>query len=418
MSTSGQSRKRKSQKDYTLSFKLQVVAQIEKGEFTYLQAQRHYGIQGKTTVLVWLRKLGTLQWKTRSRMEKAEKTPEQRIKELEAALQWERDKNLLLETTIEVAEKQFGNRVAKKVARQAAQTLQTQGRLSLSRACRLLGISRQAFYQQRSRNEVRALRLAPVRHLVQEKRQLMPRLGTRKLHYLLAPELKTRGLKLGRDALFDYLRGEHLLVQPRKCYTKTTNSKHWLRKHPNRTEGLELTRPEQLWVADITYVTTKENTAYLSLITDAYSRKIVGHFVSDSLATEGVACALKTALKQRKANLPLIHHSDRGIQYCAAPYQEVLQSGNVLCSMTQGGDCYQNALAERINGILKDEFLLTPCPDLQSLRTVVAQSIHIYNTQRPHLSLHYKTPNFIHEKSLEAISNQGSKNNLKTVNLF
>ncbi|WP_165917165.1 DDE-type integrase/transposase/recombinase, partial [Flaviaesturariibacter aridisoli] len=124
----------------------------------------------------------------------------------------------------------------------------------------------------------------------------MPRLGTRKLHYLLAPELKTRGLKLGRDALFDYLRGEHLLVQPRKCYTKTTNSKHWLRKHPNRTEGLELTRPEQLWVADITYVTTKENTAYLSLITDAYSRKIVGHFVSDSLATEGVACALKTAL--------------------------------------------------------------------------------------------------------------------------
>ncbi|RYY98794.1 MAG: IS3 family transposase [Chitinophagaceae bacterium] len=418
MSTSEQSRPRRSQRDYTLAFKLQVVGEVEKGHYTYKQAQRHYGIQGRSTVLVWLRKHGTLQWQNRPRMAKVEKTPEQRIKELEAALQWERDKNLLLQTTIEVAEKQFGNRVAKKVARQAAEDLQTQGRLSLSRACRLLGISRQAFYQQRSRDEVRACRLEPVRRLVQEARQRMPRLGTRKLHYLLGPQLQSFGLKLGRDALFDYLRGEHLLVRPRKCYTKTTNSKHWLRKHPNRTEGLVLTRPEQLWVADITYVATREKTAYLSLLTDAYSRRIVGHFVSDNLATDGVACALKRALKDRRTSLPLIHHSDRGLQYCAAPYQELLHKGAVLCSMTEGGDCYQNALAERMNGILKDEFLMTPCPDLVHLRKVVEESIHIYNSQRPHLSLNYKTPNFIHEKSLEAISNQGSKNNLKTVNVF
>ena len=236
----------------------------------------------------------------------------------------------------------------------------------------------------------------------------MPRLGVRKLHHLLAPQLKAMGIKMGRDGLFDYLRGEHLLVRPRKSYTKTTNSKHWLYKHPNRTVDLKVTRPEQLWVADITYVATKEQTAYLSLITDAYSRKIVGHFVSESLATDGVAEALKQALKQRRTKLPLIHHSDRGLQYCAMPYQQLLQQEAILCSMTEGGDCYQNALAERINGILKDEFLFTPCTHLDDLRIVVAESIHIYNSQRPHLTLKYKTPNFEHEKSLEAIRNQGS----------
>jgi putative transposase len=254
---------------------------------------------------------------------------------------------------------------------------------------------------------LRSAQLEPVRALVLEQRQLMPRLGTRKLYYLL--EKRLQGVKLGRDALFDYLRSEHLLVPRRKSYTKTTNSKHWLRKHPNRTEGLRLTRPEQLWVADITYVTTKERVAYVSLITDAYSRAIVGYHVSDSLATEGVAEALRSALRTRKTTLPLIHHSDRGLQYCSGYYQNLLQKGLVLCSMTEGGDCYQNALAERINGILKDEFLITTCPDLQSLRRVLQQSIKIYNTKRPHLSLQYKTPNFIHEKSLAALTTRDLK---------
>jgi putative transposase len=258
--------------------------------------------------------------------------------------------------------------------------------------------------------------LEPVRALVVAQRQLMPRLGTRKLYYLLGKELQA--VKLGRDGLFDFLRSEHLLVPRRRTYTKTTNSKHWLRKHPNRTEGLALTRPEQLWVADITYVTTRERVAYVSLVTDAYSRMIVGHHVCESLATEGVAEALKGALRGRKTALPLIHHSDRGLQYCSAYYQGLLQKGHVSCSMTEGGDCYQNALAERINGMLKEEFLITTCPDLQSLRRVVDQSIKIYNTKRPHLSLNYKTPNFIHEKSLATICNQGSKKNLKTVNVF
>jgi putative transposase len=259
------------------------------------------------------------------------------------------------------------------------------------------------------REELRARQLAPVRRLVQLTRQRMPRLGTRKLHYLIREDIQACGVKLGRDGLFDYLRGENLLVRPRKSYTKTTNSKHWLRKHPNRTVDLKVMRPEQLWVADITYVATASKTAYLSLITDAYSRRIMGHYVSDNLATEGVAEALRAALKGRTTNLPLIHHSDRGLQYCAALYQELLQKGGIQCSMTEGGDCYQNALAERINGMLKDEFLITTCPDLNALKQVVSESIHIYNTQRPHLSLNYKTPNFIHEKSLEAIATRDLK---------
>lgn len=229
----------------------------------------------------------------------------------------------------------------------------------------------------------------------------MPRLGTRKLYYLLKKDIESQNIKLGRDALFDYLRSENMLVKPRRSYTKTTHSKHWLRKHPNLFSGLAVKYPEQVFVSDITYVKTRERTCYLSLVTDAFSKKIMGYHVSDDMSAENVAKALKMAVSRRRSAHQLIHHSDRGLQYCSAVYQNMLRENNILPSMTDGYDCYQNALAERINGILKQEFLIYKCNTQSELEKLVQQSVDIYNGKRPHLSLMMKTPNFVHEKTDE-----------------
>lgn len=227
-----------------------------------------------------------------------------------------------------------------------------------------------------------------------------PRLGTRKLHHLLAPELTQAGIALGRDRLFDLLRAARLLVPRQRAYHKTTHSHHRFRRHPNLLKDgpdqVVPTGPEQVWVADITYLPTAGRCAYLSLVTDAYSRKIVGYHVHDSLHAESVSRALKMALKQRKTRQPLIHHSDRGVQYCSGEYQRIHQRHGLTCSMTDGYDCYQNALAERVNGILKAEFLLNRPADLQQAARMVAQSVHIYNHERPHQALKYKTPDAVH----------------------
>jgi transposase InsO family protein len=159
--------------------------------------------------------------------------------------------------------------------------------------------------------------LAKIKPMVTQKRMKMPRLGTRKLYYLLQDEIKQAGIKIGRDGLFSYLRWENMLVKPAKNYTVTTHSKHWLRKYPNLYLDCVVTRPEQVFVSDITYVKSKERTHYLSLVTDAFSRKIMGYELSDDMSSENVAKALSMAIRNRKTNLPLIHHSDRGLQYCS-----------------------------------------------------------------------------------------------------
>lgn len=211
-------------------------------------------------------------------------------------------------------------------------------------------------------------------------------------------------MTLGRDALFDVLRQARLLVPLRRAYHKTTNSHHRFRRHPNLLkpgpEQVQANRSEQLWVADITYLPTAGKFVYLSLITDAYSRKIVGWHVHASLQTEEVAEALKMALRGRQSQQALIHHSDRGIQYCATYYQALHQQHGLRCSMTDGYDCYQNALAERVNGILKTELLLHRPADLRQARRMVEESVHIYNHERPHLSLHMQTPDAVHRASL------------------
>ncbi len=276
--------------------------------------------------------------------------------------------------------------------------------MSLSRSCRLFGISRQAIYQSRNRAQERAFELEEIKPLVQTVRMRMPRLGTRKLYYLLKEELSCRGIKLGRDGLFDYLRRENLLIKPKKNYTKTTDSKHWLKKYPNLFKERKAIRSEEVFVSDITYIKSKDRTHYLSLVTDAYSRKIMGYHLSNGMGSEEIVQALKMAVNNRKNNKDLIHHSDRGLQYCSAIYQNELKQGNIKASMTDGYDCYQNALAERINGILKNEFLIYECKNEIELNQLIKESIDIYNNERPHLSLNFKTPNFIHEKTCEDYS--------------
>jgi len=227
----------------------------------------------------------------------------------------------------------------------------------------------------------------------------MPRLGTRKLYHLLKKDFDQQGIKVGRDALFDYLRAEQLLIRPKKNYTKTTHSHHWMKKHPNLLEGHTPSRPEEVFVSDITYVKSRERTHYLSLVTDAYSRKIMGHNLSDDLSAEHMVHALKVAIKNCLTTKPLIHHSDRGIQYASTAYQQELRKHGIKPSMTDGYDCYQNALAERMNGILKHEFLINKCNTGKELDQLIKESIQTYNANRPHLSLNLETPNFIHEKT-------------------
>lgn len=285
--------------------------------------------------------------------------------------------------------------------------------MSLSRACKLLGISRQAVYQREKRTKQRAIELAPVKHMVLALRRFMPRLGTRKLYFLLKSRFDEQGIKLGRDGLFEYLREHRLLVRPATRYTKTTHSKHWMRKHPNQLKELDIEHSEQAVVSDITYVETDEGVHYLSLVTDAFSRKIMGYELSNDMRASSVVKALRQAVKQRLTKRPLIHHSDRGLQYCSQIYQDELKRNNIKPSMTDGYDCYQNALAERVNGILKQEFLLYRCRTLSELKCLVQESVEIYNGLRPHLSLGMKTPNEVHKKAIPGVGMA-----LKTVNLF
>ena len=216
---------------------------------------------------------------------------------------------------------------------------------------------------------------------------------------LIKPQLHVLGIKLGRDALFDYLRAHRMLVQPKRSYTKTTDSRHWMKKHPNLFSGMSMKRPEQAFVSDITYVESDEGVHYLSLVTDASSRKIMGHELSHEMKASDTVKALQRAVANRITTAPLIHHSDRGSQYCSGLYQEELSKHSIKPSMTDGYDCYQNALAERVNGILKQEFLLYRCKTFEDLKVLVAESIDIYNRLRPHLSLGMQTPEEVHKKA-------------------
>ena len=238
--------------------------------------------------------------------------------------------------------------------------------------------------------------------LVMHYRYLMPSIGTRKLYWLIKPKLIELGLKFGRDQLFKILKENNLLIRPKRRYTKTTDSKHWMKKHPNLLKDYKPVQANEVLVSDITYVESAEGVHYLSLVTDAYTRQIKGYKLSKDMKAESVVQAFEMAMKHSTdRSTVMIHHSDRGSQYCSELYQSALSKHGVTPSMTDGHDCYQNALAERVNGILKNEYLFHKPKDIEEAKKIVADSVRIYNRHRPHLSLKYKTPDEYIERFIE-----------------
>jgi len=258
----------------------------------------------------------------------------------------------------------------------------------------VFGKSRQAYYALEKRSRKEALDTDLIVSFVLKERKYQPCIGTRKLHGLLGETFSQYGVKVGRDRLFEVLRDYALLVQKKKRYAVTTNSRHWMKKYTNLILDVTVDRPDQVWVSDITYIRLKEGFCYLSLITDLYSRKIVGWHCSDSLETAGSMKALKMALKGRKhKDRSLIHHSDRGIQYCSYEYTGLLKKRGIEISMGEVGNPYENAVAERVNGILKSEFMLSETFEtLWHAQKHVEESVQIYNERRPHLSCESMTP--------------------------
>lgn len=264
---------------------------------------------------------------------------------------------------------------------------------SIQTLCSLLGYSRQAFYKFVKHAEKEALQHDLILQEVLSIRKTQKRLGTRKLLFKMEGFMREHHIEIGRDAMFDLLATHKLLVRKRKRRVPvTTFSDHWMRKYPNLIVEFIPTAPNQLWVSDITYITLENDFAYLSLITDAYSRKIVGFYLSETLAADGCIKALQMALKNNPKLGRLIHHSDRGSQYCCVDYVGILDKHFIKISMTQSGDPLENAIAERVNGILKDELLEKIYSNYEQAKQAIAIAISIYNHQRPHSSIDMLTP--------------------------
>jgi transposase InsO family protein len=266
--------------------------------------------------------------------------------------------------------------------------------------CRLFGKTRHAYYDSLWRKESSLVKEDIILQEAINIRKDLPRLGTRKLHFVIQNKLISHQISFGRDYLFDLLSEHKLLIRQRKRKAITTDSRHWMRKYSNLVKRLEITRPEQVWVSDITYIRLTNQWGYLSLITDAYSRKIMGYCFRQDLAAEGCIEALKMALNNRFYNQSIIHHSDRGSQYCSHNYVDLLLKNNIAISMTENGDPYENALAERMNGIIKTEFnLYSSLLGFEQTRNKISKSIKSYNELRPHASCDYLTPNQAHLQS-------------------
>jgi len=275
------------------------------------------------------------------------------------------------------------------------------GLASTSEVCACYDLKRDAYYKYQKRYEQRKLIESKVLELVNEERLAQPRVGTRKLHKDLIATFELENIKLGRDGLFDILRDKNMLVRRKKASCKTTDSYHRFHKYTNLVKDTKVTAPNQVWVSDITYLRTINGFCYLALITDMYSRKIVGYDISDSLELSGCLRALKLAQRIARPAADLIHHSDRGVQYCSHQYVGELKKRNIKISMTEENHCYENAIAERVNGILKDEFYLDQCFfNTETAKKATKNAIEIYNNKRLHLSLDYKTPNMVFKMSL------------------
>lgn len=273
-------------------------------------------------------------------------------------------------------------------------------RLSRGYLCRLFGKTRHAYYDHLWRDQHDSMKEEVILQLVQQIRGRLPRLGTRKLLSALQPGLESHGISIGRDCLFELLDAHQLLIRQRRKKVFTTDSRHWMHKYANLVKDMNIIRPEQVWVSDMTYIRLIGQWGYLSLITDAFSRKIMGYcFRSDMLAL-GCIAALQMALDNRSySGQALTHHSDRGSQYCSKGYADLLESEHISISMTECGSPYENALAERMNGILKGEFnLYTSSVSFEQTYAKITSSIKAYNELRPHGSCDYLTPDQAHQQ--------------------
>lgn len=269
--------------------------------------------------------------------------------------------------------------------------------------CRLLGLTRQAYYQHFWQQEATTIEQSLVLEQVCAIRKHHRVMGGRKLYEKLYPFLLEHQIKMGRDALFDLLAENNLLVKKRRRQFITTFSHHWLRKWPNLIREMEVNRINQLWVSDITYWKIGERYTYISLITDAYSHKIVGYHLAQTLESIETIKALNMAMAQLPAHLsqPLIHHSDRGVQYCSENYVKLLQDKGIEISMTENGDPLENAIAERINGILKSEYLRHyQTSTILDATEQLHLAVQLYNQDRPHLSIGLLTPEVVHSQGL------------------
>ena len=273
------------------------------------------------------------------------------------------------------------------------------GHYSVRYFCALFGKSRQAWYGQCSCDQKQHLSNTIVLKLVEEIRRDLPRSGVPQLYQKLQQPLADHGIKMGRDGLYNLLGTHGYLLRYRRRKPYTTNSNHHYKKYPNLIKEMLLTHPGQLWVSDITYLRLSQGFCYLSIITDAYSRKIVGYKLHPTLHSQGAVDALIMAAKSKRQN-SLIHHSDRGVQYCCHDYVSMLEHYGINISMTENGDPYENAIAERVNGILKTEFLLNKTfASLTQASEAVNFAVDKYNHARPHASCNYLTPALAYEKN-------------------
>ncbi|MBC9813066.1 IS3 family transposase [Crocinitomicaceae bacterium CZZ-1] len=272
-----------------------------------------------------------------------------------------------------------------------------QPKIGLSKLCWLFGVTRQAYYQSFYRNEFLGIEQELVLKEVLSIRKNHPRIGTRKLYVMLEQFMLEHQIKMGRDALFDLLSLHQLLIRKRRRRITTTQSNHWLKKYPNLIKELMPTLPNQLWVSDITYWKTEAGLFYISLITDVFSHKIVGYNLAQTMEAVESLQALKMALSENLNVENLIHHSDRGSQYCSFKYVKLLQDYKVKISMTETGDPLDNAVAERVNGILKDEYLdCYTVYTFEQAKELLNAVIKLYNEERPHMSIGNLVPQKVH----------------------
>lgn len=263
-----------------------------------------------------------------------------------------------------------------------------------------LGFSRQAYYQYWQRQAGQIDSESDVIEWVKKLRKDHPKMGGRKLYDLLKEEMSRKDIKMGRDALFELLAANGLLIRRRRRRVTTTFSGHRFRKYPNLIKELVVNRPNQLWVSDITYWFTNYGCLYISFVTDAYSKRIMGYEVAESLHVVHSKAALRMALDRINPQIgkTLIHHSDRGLQYCCDAYTGLLNSFAVQISMTETGDPLENAIAERVNGIIKNEYLAHhSVHSIAQARVVLEQAVFLYNYKRPHLSCDMLVPEQAHQ---------------------